>query len=60
MKKFEEDISYCIKGATVRTFKGKKFLSSFKSDFEFEKIGNIGEVERGDGNEVSAQRIQNV
>jgi len=51
INKFEEDISYCIKGATVRTFRGK-FLSSSKNDFEFEKIDNIGEVERTDDNEV--------
>ena len=35
---------YCIHGLIVRSFKGKKYLSVPKEDFQFEEIDDIGAV----------------
>ena len=45
INKLEEDTSYHFSGVTVRTFKGKIFLSSSKDSFTFKKIDDIGNVE---------------
>ena len=45
INKLEEDTSYHFSGVTVRTFKGKIFLSSSKDSFAFKKINDIGNIE---------------
>ena len=45
INKLEEDTSYHFSGVTVRTFKGKIFLSSSKDLFAFKKIDDIGNIE---------------
>ena len=52
-----EGKSYRFKGMMVREFKGKKFLSTSKTDSELLEIGDIGEVEVEEEDEVEDEYL---